>query len=259
MLHPNTIRLAILAALAALPFPSEAIVGGAQAAQGEIPFMVSLGTSSHACGAILVSSSQILTHPSCVEDVKPERLRARIGSSQANSGGLLSSISSVDVHSGYTASGPDRELNGIALLALTKSVPVDIATPVTIPPLDLIDPPAPASGTSLKIAGWGVTSSGSSSLPANLLRTNINALATQSCFDAYPELTLNNQTFCAGVLGGGKSACAFDTGGPVMNADGALVGIISPHVNGRCANSAYPDVYTNLAYFGPWLTDRLVL
>jgi trypsin len=221
--------------------------------------MVSLQTTSHLCGAILISQTQILTHPSCVKDQVASRLKARMGSLRHASGGLLVSISAIEIHEGYTSTGPGRELNGVALLTLSGSVPADVATPAKLPLLGVISH-APASGTALKIAGWGVTSQGSMIPPASLIRVTTNARTNQQCSQPYPNLTLNEQTFCAAVAAGGKSACDGDVGGPVVNTvDGTLVGIIAMQVDNKCAQAGYPDVYTNLNYFSLWLIERLIL
>jgi trypsin len=249
----------VLALLATFLRFSDAIVGGVAVNSGESTSTVSLQTTSHFCGAILVSQTQVLTHPSCVQDRIASRLKVRVGSRRHASGGLLMSVSSFEIHSGYTSSGPGRELNGIALLTLSGSVPANVATPAMLPLLGVVSP-APASGTTLDIAGWGATSQGSSSLPASLVHTSIDAITNQRCSEAYPDLTLNEQTFCASRRVGGASACTKDAGGPVVNvADGTLVGIIGARADNTCAQSGHPDVYTNLNNFSFWLIERLLL
>merc|ERR1712173_250989 len=59
---------------------------------------------------------------------------------------------------------------------------------------------------------------------------------------------------CAGVRGGGKSACQGDAGGPVTF-NNQVVGIQSWAYG--CAQADYPDVFTDVAVYRTWIDGEL--
>lgn len=57
--------------------------------------------------------------------------------------------------------------------------------------------------------------------------------------------------FCAGYVEGGKDACHGDSGGPIVDKNGQLVGIISW---GRgCARRNNPGVYARIPFAKTWI------
>jgi trypsin len=62
----------------------------------------------------------------------------------------------------------------------------------------------PASGTTVRVAGWGTTSQGGS-IPATLRQVDVQVVARTTCNSAYGGITA--RMVCAGVNGGGKDSC----------------------------------------------------
>jgi len=79
------------------------------------------------------------------------------------------------------------------------------------------------------------------SLPSQLQAVEVYIISFAQCNNAYViygGITVN--MFCAAVPGGGKDACHFDTGGPLV-VGSQLVGIVSWGVG--CAEALYPGFY----------------
>jgi len=114
----------------------------------------------------------------------------------------------------------------------------------------------PSSGTSVTVAGWGVTTP-SGDISNQLLYTSFPILAESTCQKFYAAKINTSLQVCAGDVSG-KDDCFGDSGGGIfttsnVNApvDAQLVGLVSygpPQcgVNG----TAVPTVYTDIPDFG---------
>ena len=61
--------------------------------------------------------------------------------------------------------------------------------------------------------------------------------------------------FCAGYFSGGVDACTADSGGPLLDQDDKMVGIISFGMG--CGQKGFPGVYTNVAYYRDWIDGEI--
>lgn len=116
------------------------------------------------------------------------------------------------------------------------------------------------------VSGWGVTSEGSFTASTALRAVTVPVISDEQCTSSYSSLwnfllgsTLHpDSMFCAGLAEGGKDACQGDSGGPAVQfVDGVptLVGIVS--WGKGCARAGKPGVYTETAFFVPWVFDTL--
>ena len=106
----------------------------------------------------------------------------------------------------------------------------------------------PASGTTLTVAGWGVTSENSQSIPSSLRKVSVPVIARATCAADYTGYDITNNMFCAGYANGGKDSCSGDSGGPIIEAStGTLVGTVSWGVG--CAEAGKPGVYARLGNY----------
>jgi len=231
---------------------SQAIVGGIGASNKDLPFIVSVARTSHKCGGVLISPTAVLTDPECIAGASASSLRVRAGSLRHASLGIQEKISKIDRHQGYVSGSPkDR----IAILHLESAFPVISGD------REIQEAPLPSQettpGTKLIAGGWGVTSQGSGSIPASLRKVTIDAKDLASCQEAYTELELGPEILCAGVSGGGKGPCDGDNGGPLVNEDGRVVGLIQSPYNG-CARANYWAIATNLDEYESWIAERVL-
>ncbi|PTL75963.1 serine protease [Vitiosangium sp. GDMCC 1.1324] len=226
----------------------EEIVGGYTSPAGEAPYQVSLRTTSHMCGGVIYNSRTVITAAHCVSGKQPSSLSVRYSSLQHGSGGTLVSVSSIVVHNSYNSSTIDNDIAVVRLsapmtLGSTQAKAVNLPTQGS----------DPAVGVLALASGWGVTSSGSSSIPANLMSVKVPIVARATARASYGASAITDNMIAAGLTEGGKDTCQGDSGGPLV-INGVLVGISSW---GRgCALPNYPGIYTRVGNYVDWIKNN---
>lgn len=121
------------------------------------------------------------------------------------------------------------------------------------------------SGT---IAGWGQTGEeewGSD----NLLKADVNVQNLDECAKNYTNPNIAgdegalehfpSSSFCASKPSESKDSCQGDSGGPFFQFDlsgrAVVRGIVSFGIG--CARAELPGVYTNIALFIDWITNKV--
>ncbi|KAJ8735779.1 hypothetical protein PYW07_007399 [Mythimna separata] len=149
-----------LIAVSAVPANPQRIVGGALTTVDQYPTIAALlysyfGTSySQACGGTIITHRAILTAGHCPSGDSILKWRVRVGSSFANSGGLVHTVIGIFVHPNYNPRTID---NDVAILRTTATIV-----------FGSVVQPAPIAGVNYNLrdndtviaAGWGTTSSG---------------------------------------------------------------------------------------------------
>lgn len=229
---------------------SEDIVGGVAASATDAPFIVSLQRSgSHICGGTLVNANTVVTAAHCTVNQVASNLKVRAGSINRSSGGVLVQVASIKYHPNYVAGTYN---NDVAVWKLSTSIPE--GNGVTYGTLAAAGTD-PAAGTTLTVAGWGVTSSGSSSSPTALRKVDVPVVSRATCNSNYGSGSITSAMFCAGLTQGGKDSCQGDSGGPIYTSSKVVVGAVS-WGNG-CAAAGYPGVYANIGALQTWLSANV--
>ena len=149
---------------------------------------------------------------------------------------------------------PTENAHNLAMLQLAKDWTGDVATIGT----------NPKTGDDVTTAGWGFTSDpnmsmdGSEPLPEAetseiLQKVTVQAISKGNCQDVYditPKFEL-----CAGVSGGGADVCVGDGGGPLVNSDGELVGVVSSGEG--CGAEDLPGLYAKVKPDEDWVRDTI--
>jgi trypsin len=247
--------LAVLAVPAALAMPHELetrakqIVGGTAAAAGEFPYIVSLSRSgSHFCGGSLIDSTTVVTAAHCSTGVTASSVRVRAGSLQWASGGTQVGVSRITYHPSFSSSTLN---NDVAVWKLSTAIPASSTVGYVTLPAQSYDP---ASGSTTTVAGWGVTSESSGSLPAALRKVSVPVISRATCRAQYGTSDITDNMFCAGLEAGGKDSCQGDSGGPIINSAGALVGVVS--WGSGCARPDLAGVYTRIGNYVSWINSQ---
>ncbi|KAG7296494.1 hypothetical protein JYU34_020256 [Plutella xylostella] len=224
----------------------ERIVGGSKAANGSVPYQVSLRYWGvwHFCGGSIVTPRVLLTAAHCVERARPEFIQAVVGTNQLRSGGKAYKIRKIVYHEAY-----DNELivNDIAIL-FTED---EIEFSSTVDAVELNDEPV-EKGEDLYLTGWGTTSY-PGRLPNDLMQLDLKAITYEECKEAHKNINAVFETQICALTKEGEGACHGDSGGPLVR-ELRQVGVVSWGI--PCARGK-PDVYTKVEAYMGWIEKTL--
>ena len=228
------------------------IVGGAVSVPGSWPSIVSIvaagsaAESGHACGGTLIAPTAVLTAAHCVIDaagaqIPAARMEIIAGTEDLLVAGDRIAVAEVRVHPTYRAPAVGTDA-AVLLLARPSSAPVAaFARPGQ--DADLERPG--------EIAGWGVASETSDTVSTRLLAAPVTIFTAARCVGFLGAAFPGAEAICAGRPEGGVDTCSGDSGGPLRDATGLVVGITSFGVG--CGRPGRPGVYTRVSAAAPWI------
>ncbi|XP_075168799.1 trypsin eta-like [Haematobia irritans] len=229
------------------------IIGGRAVTIAKHPYQISLRyktcdgcTFMHACGGVIYNERTILTAAHCVYQREANSFVVVAGSdNRSGADGFIGIVEKVVVHEAYSPALTD---NDIAVVFLATPLDMNLYT-IKSAKLAVEEPKA---GSKAILSGWGTTSEGGAN-SLKLQEVEVNIIDHSQCEEAYGFDRITESMLCAGVAAGGRDACQNDSGGPLMNPNNELVGIISWGTG--CGRPEYPGVYANVVYFGKWIEN----
>ncbi|KAJ8922955.1 hypothetical protein NQ315_001501 [Exocentrus adspersus] len=253
----------IYAASPSLDAPSGRILGGRNAAKGQLPYQVSIqyclnsNSCQHSCGGAIIDPNWIISAAHCITQAPA------LGSYQIVAGVTdlkdesetpqTIRISYVFIHPNYEGGINPHD---IALFRLSE--PLDLNNQVAV--INLPDADEEYTGTA-RISGWGSTGGSETPvMPTNLQYVDTPTIPTTDCQTALDKvlgglphpLDLEGN-ICTGPLTGGVSICTGDSGGPVADAQGQkLIGITSWFVT-PCGTVGAPSIHVKLSNYITWI------
>lgn len=117
------------------------------------------------------------------------------------------------------------------------------------------NPDYPVTGEILTVIGFGTLTNGGKAMSPTLQQVNVTAFSQTSCNTSYPKQIDQNTMLCAGVTGGGRDSCKGDSGGPLFDNNGTLVGLVS--WGNQCALAGYPGVYARISGGYSWINHQI--
>ncbi|XP_045537012.1 uncharacterized protein LOC106710086 [Papilio machaon] len=245
--------------------PNARIVGGSQAAEGSVPYMVAMTSGlmlrSLLCGGSLISARHVLTAAHCIDAVYSSGalsryLRVTVGTNRWNSGGQSYNLSRNVTHPNYVSTTIKNDI-GI-LVTSTNVVFSNLVQPVVLS-YDHI-----GAGVRSKAAGWGRTRQ-SGSMSAALQRLIVTTIDGQQCVrdvgQRAAELNLRappvepHIELCV-YHSPGHGMCNGDSGSALVIESSSLqIGIVSWGL--PCARGA-PDMFVRVSAYRDWITRAMV-
>ncbi|XP_067628968.1 chymotrypsin-2-like [Eurosta solidaginis] len=225
------------------------IVGGEKATEAAAPWQVSIQNiyGSHFCGGAIITNQFVVTAASCVSGLQKNWIKVVAGTNDWMDFGIdMLDVTEIFVHCNF-----DKPLyhNDIALLKLSRKLIFDDK----IKNITIVDEDELVEDDELTMTGWG--SADVNGAYRNMLhQLKVNYLPYEDCRKSYG----NSDDVDIGHLctrsSQGEGACHGDTGGPLVNSNGQLVGINNWGV--PCGRG-FPDVYAKIFYHAEWIRTTI--
>lgn len=225
------------------------IVGGEIAPEAFAPWQVSLQNQygNHFCGGAIIADQYVITAASCVAGLQKNNVKVVTSTNIWDGEAWQYEVEDVIFHCNF-----DKPLyhNDIALIKLTTLIAYDEKTQnITVVELDELK-----EGENLTMTGWGSSGVGQD-YPVELKKLDVTYITNEKCRKMYG---LNRNDIDEGHIcvqpPSATGACHGDTGGPLVNAEGLLVGVGN---FGVPCGVGFPDVFARLSFYNDWIRTNM--
>ncbi|KAJ6634497.1 Vitellin-degrading protease, partial [Pseudolycoriella hygida] len=222
--------LSIVALVACLVGDSSCISGGTYVGNlNGFEYHVAVLCPVIMCNGAIVSSRNVLTTASCINQLTPEDVEVYAGSTQYYSGGVSYAVSNIRKH-------PSFRLLTYEASALAPTNTFIIGT------------------------GYGIVGA-NYILPDYLIKASLQQFDRSTCVQYYGSRLLSSM-FCAGDVNGKRDLCTGDQGAPVKYSN-QLVGIYS--WGGRCGVGGLvpgllksTPIFVSIPYYKSWIEANII-
>ncbi|CAH1110326.1 unnamed protein product [Psylliodes chrysocephalus] len=207
------------------------------------------------CGAAIINENTLLTAAHCFFYENPYTATITYGATIYYEG-TKRNISKAFIHPNFT--GEYASTNDIGVLKIDPPLVFsETVQPIKLPQSNTPNP----EGKIANFAGWGISSFDLFHQTIKLQKVNLTIVDMKTCVEIYKntDTPLDPETqICAQAdMSDGKmrGACYGDSGSPLV-VDGVTYGITSK-CPGGCGNATTPTIYTRVAGYLDWLSDKL--
>ncbi|KAH9644591.1 hypothetical protein HF086_009166 [Spodoptera exigua] len=238
-----------------VPANPQRIVGGSVTTIDQYPSIVALlytvnfNTYFQACGGTILNNRAVLTAAHCTVGDQVNRWRIRVGSTFANSGGVVHNINRIIIHPSFNDRNLDSDLSILhSASSFTFNNNVRAAS---IAGSNYVL----ADFQPVYAAGWGTTYYGASTGSEQLRHVMVLTVNQDICRANYGlvYLTITQNMLCSGWPTGGRDQCQGDSGGPLYH-NGVLVGVCSFGLG--CGLDSLPGVNVRVSRFTSWISSN---
>uniref|UniRef100_A0AAY4BKY9 Peptidase S1 domain-containing protein n=1 Tax=Denticeps clupeoides TaxID=299321 RepID=A0AAY4BKY9_9TELE len=233
------------------------IFGGREAKPHSWPYMVSLQVNqAHVCGGVLIRKDLVLTAAHCAQSSPSEVLLGAHNISRMEGSQQRIRISEYHKHSRFPdhtdSRNPRRYFYDIMLLKLGQNATLNEFVKVFRVPnkYKYMEP-----GTACTTAGWGKRVLGRTT-ESVLYEASLRLDSNKNCGSKWQSYYNPDHMACS-VSDGKEGFCQGDSGGPLV-CDSKLYGIVI-YTAAQCDDASYPEVYTRVSYFLPWIKEMMRL
>ncbi|KAF2906089.1 hypothetical protein ILUMI_00088 [Ignelater luminosus] len=230
----------------------ERIVGGRTVPMDKFYFIAAISivlpkTSFFQCGSSIIAAHWVITAAHCIDLLKgfPLRLLYIASGHKEWRKGERHKIVRMIKHRDYEEI---HYVNDTALIEVKEPFNMGTEMPVRLAGLNYVY----KENSSATVIGWGVNETNSTIVQETLYAVDVLVFSQEFCHETYGKGMLTDDMFCAGTYEGGRDACVFDSGGPLVQKN-ILIGIVS--WGGNCGDKTEPGVYAKMSYFIHWLEN----
>ncbi|KAF2886667.1 hypothetical protein ILUMI_19506 [Ignelater luminosus] len=235
------------------------IVGGRLALAGYYPFMAGIvikerdmqANNSLQCGCAIIALTWVITAAHCLtlieqQDLSRDDVYISAGHNMWTKGNKHYAI----LWTYHPKYDEDILNNDIGLIRVKQQFNKKNEKPVAL----AAEKYKYLENKTVKILGWGVKSSKSKIVQQNLNVIEVQIFNHSYCQKLYRihKEMVTKTMLCAGHPKGGRDACQFDSGGPMLDRS-LLIGIISWGLD--CGVKKQPGVYTKVSFYKKWIIN----
>ncbi|CAB9527034.1 Vitamin K-dependent protein C (Fragment) [Seminavis robusta] len=224
--------------------PASRIVGGSVASASNYPSHVQWALG---CGGSLFHDDLVLTAAHCFFNNKNvlKNYPLYVGGDGSSQSGTELYAEAGYIHPLYDPS--KAQAYDFAVLQLPQKI-----TGIELMSINS-DRHYPVNGQPLTVMGFGLMDEHDGARDAPGAMREVTIPMIDNCLPYYSSNRINDEiVFCAGDMPrGGKDACRGDSGGPIVDADGKQVGLVSWGIG--CARANRPGVYARVSTIAKWL------